>query len=214
MIALYVRYKKTKKTIRIVFKDYDELKEIIKKIKPSDMMRKDFWLDLSPGNYNFLIETYKREFFKINYESEIFVLEKVPNGVRRTLAYNKNPNNNGTLAKVLERIEETLTKEFDLIDFAFEIKKTPIKQTRFHFIEIKLVDLRENEQKIEGHCVIKFDKQKWSYDFVEISTTRLHEVFTIIKNVFDKKTSPTKAYRRKRRLSYEDYPERGTTKNT
>ena len=197
-IQLIITYEKTGKTIKVDFADYDELKEAIKKIKPSDMNIKDYRMPLTKNNLEFLKKTYRPAFFQCISSPYSIRFFSVPNGIRRTLNYEKTPNNNKTLEKVLKRISDILEKDLAEIDFAFEMVKTELKPTRYHFITIKLVDMLNNLQKLPGKCVIKFDKQKWSYEFVEIYTTRLFKAFTVIKNAFDRKTSPTKNYREKK----------------
>ncbi len=198
MIKLRIHYKKLNEKVVILLKDHGELQEIIKKIKPSDMAIKDYSVNLSHENLLFFQKTYTPKFFTPNHITDEIDLHSISNGTHRVLKYKKTPDNNATLKKVIERISETLKENLGAIDFSFDVIQEEFKPTRYHFINIKLEDLRNNQQHLMGKCIIKFDKQKWAYEFIELNTTRLKEVFAVIKEAFDKKTIPTKVYRGKK----------------
>jgi len=199
MVKLKIVYKKSHKTLESSFRDFGELQEIIKKIKPSDMAIKDYYLDYSLETTMFLYTTYRPEFFSVHEDG--IHLNVIGNGVRRTRKYAKQPNNNATLARVIEKISQTLLEELGKLGIKSSLTNNEPNEARFHYITIELEDLKDNKQHFKGKCIICFDKYHWSwnYNFVEINTPRVKEILDVIKNVFDKKTNPTKFYRGKKR---------------
>lgn len=197
-ISLTMVNKETGEKKKYNFENHSQLKDFIANIKTYDLTTHDAFVNYSKGNAEFFKRTYNKKFYVIDEALDLIELKVLPNGVSRHLTYNvQRPNFNRTLKNTLKRIEKDLKKEMKKINFEFEFYSEDLTEDRYHYIKITLDDLINHDSR-KTQCVIKFDKLLWTYEILEIKTTRLKEVYHVIKKVFEQRTASTRNYRRKK----------------
>jgi hypothetical protein len=187
----------TKHMINIYSKE--ELKQVVNKITTVDMKRRDYYFQITAPSVQMFGELYKKKFFEIDGEKNLIHIKPLPNGIRRTRVYRKKINYDKTFANALERIRKTLSDDLGGLDFAFDIETSPRRDDENSTqIQFKIEDLTNIFEKTHS-VVMVFDKIKWSYRFVYLSTARDFDVVhKLIKNAFEKHTSSTRNHRARR----------------
>lgn len=178
--------------------DFFELEKELSLIKGKHLKVSDYYINLTPANWKFLNDTYNEKFFTAIPVMDCIIFNILPSGVRRKNTYTKSRfDNSRNYDKVIEKIRVELEIQFNKMDVAFEIKEIENKKNTQTFIVIKLSDLQTQENTKNDHCLIGFNTDTWVFEIIAIQTSRLKEIYDVIKKTFEKMTAPTRVYRKK-----------------
>lgn len=199
MIKLHIVDKKTYHNACEEFEKVNDLAQRIKTIKTKDLKKEKYFVETSAEVTKFFNKNYIPDFFEIDIITGLIKLKILPNGVRRTLNIKKRQrDDNKTLKNTLTRIEEDLKKEFVKHDLDCCIKPVTYTKEMLQYLTIEFHDKNWKSEKPDDYCVIVFNKNDWTWDFVVIKSGKLRLIYETVKRIFEKRTSSTKNYRKNR----------------
>lgn len=184
-----------------------ELKEFIAGISSTDLKTKKYQFDLNVFSMKAFEELYTSRFYSVIPAEKIIVLKPLPNGVHRTKGYKKSINYEKTFQNALKRIEKTLSQK--LPEEGYDVVKVESQPLGGGTKEAVFIDIKDRSMdnamatdkgiKYNPGCKMVFNKKEWTYELLDLTAfSNFQDVYRIIKTTFEKHTSSTRNYRKKR----------------
>lgn len=181
----------------LTFFDTEDLRKYIDSRSATIITKIRHIIDNKGSVKKFFEKTYNPKFFLVRpNEIELLPLEK---SEKRKLHSPKRSNKEIVFAKTLVRINKNLYKVFSKDGLQPKITRKNSTVENEEAFEIELSNKKQTHK-----FGILFDKVSWEYNIVRVETTSPFDVFKRFIKLLEKTTSPTKFYRRKHKVSFNE----------